>query len=231
VAVAVALSLVPVGVSADLLNKRGEAREGFPEVAKANRGSVFMVGLAVMSPDGQIRHFDGITTGFAARPDVILTSAHGVAAMVDLIRQAKQKKVQVQIVAVMNGRPDLRYPVVETGVHPEYRPDSVYCKDVGHLRVEIGERPLLKPVKFAPADALEELVEAYPIAVFGFPRELMDDPYGTAAFQVGAINSIVGTHYLRHNAPTSAGSGGSPVFNERGEVVASTMGAWAASRC
>lgn len=208
-----------------------ESSEKFSEVAEAYRSSVFLIGTATVSSSGRLEGFKGIATGFAVRPDVILTNAHAIASMADMLKEAKRKGAELQIRAVVNGRPDLSYPIIEVGVHPEYESDSVLCKDIGYLVVEFGLwRRALEPVQFASDSTLQELKVAYPrpmgfakvaypVAVFGFSGAAAKDSLMTARLQVGQTNGIVGGSYFLHNVPTSVGSNGSPVFNEHGEVI------------
>jgi antitoxin component YwqK of YwqJK toxin-antitoxin module len=180
------------------------------------------VGLVVAT---QLDGKSMIATAWAIGPDRYVTNAHVIAAVARITEAGGRAEIRV------NRRPDLRFPIVEAKIHPQYG-NVRLGYDVGVLRIA-GEAPAT--LRVAGVGELRKLASGYRIAYLGFPSENLvggnvkaTDPIAT--MQSGIVTSVSDfslgdggfekNQFIRHNLAVVGGASGSPVFNAAGDVVA-----------
>ena len=169
---------------------------------------------------------EGFCTAFAVRPSILATNAH-------CIQEAKAKGA---VVALENeGRGQARFDVIEMRLHPGYRPtdqDSI-TPDVGVLTIRGRSAAVLE---IASKQELSVMGAGDDVYLIGFPGRLMDATNPAATFLAAHIGRVTGasgrpTPYqdnwlVQHDAATTRGSSGSPVFNGQGKVIAVNSGGY-----
>ncbi len=179
-------------------------------------------GIFMLSAGGQ-----GFCTAFAVRPGVLATNAHCVVAA---------KKHGGTIVALENeGRGDVSFPVSDMRAHPSYREadPSTLTPDVGLVYISGKAATVLT---LATPQELAGLGAGDDVYLIGFPGRLMDTSNPAATFlgaHVGRITTSTGrpgafadTWLVQHDAPTTHGTSGSPIFNGKGHVIAVNAGGY-----
>jgi len=170
---------------------------------------------------------EGFCTAFAVRPSVLATNAH-------CIQEAKSKGGSV--VALENeGRGAVRFDVTEMRVHPSYRPadpDKI-TPDVGIVTIR-GRAAVVLDI--ATKQELSVIGAGDDIYLIGFPGRLMDATNPAATFlaaHVGRVTNASGrpgtsqdTWLVQHDAATTRGTSGAPIFNGQGKVVAVNSGGY-----
>lgn len=198
----------------------GQQGPAGPRIAAAYERAVYM--LVEQQAGGE----RGVCSAFAVRPDLLATNAHCVVVMEQ--RGAQGATFQ----AMQNGAPGERHAILQMWRHPGYvsggdRPSA----DVGIVRIG-GQAPV--QVVLANMQQLSALRAGTEVLVFGFPGDLADvsSPVATiTAGVVGRLTAFDGTatdpaqsHLIQHSAFTSAGTSGSPIFDQSGVVVAINAG-------
>jgi len=176
-------------------------------------------GIFMLSAGGQ-----GFCTAFAVRPSVLATNAHCVIAA---------RKHGGTVVALENeGRGDVSYTVADMRTHPSYREadPSTLTPDVGIS----GKSATV--LTLATAQELSALGAGDDVYLVGFPGRLMDTGNPSATFlgaHVGRVTTSTGrpggfadTWLVQHDAPTTHGTSGSPIFNNKGHVIAINAGGY-----
>lgn len=170
---------------------------------------------------------EGFCTAFAVRPSTLATNAHCIA-------QAKKKGGR--IVAFENeGRGQVSFNVTEMRVHPAYRDtdENNLTPNVGVVTINGRAAAVLE---IATAKELAAAGAGDDIYIIGFPGRLMDATNPAATFlaaNIGRITNSAGrpgayadTWLFQHDAPTTGGMTGSPIFNGQGKVIAINAGAY-----
>lgn len=168
----------------------------------------------------------GFCTAFAVRPSVLATNAH-------CIHTAKRRGGAV--VAVENeGRGQVSFPVTDMRAHPSYRdePDRL-TPDVGVVIIS-GRAAVVLEV--AAAQELAAAGAGDDVYIIGFPGRLMDAQNPSATFLAAHIGRITGAAgrpasqadawLIQHDAPTTHGTSGSPIFNGSGKVIGVNAGSY-----
>src|SRR6202000_3411427 len=166
-------------------------------------------GIFMLASGGQ-----GFCTAFAVRPSVLATNAHCVIA-------ARQHGGT--IVALEHGaHGDVSFPVADMRNHPRYREADAHSltPDVGIVMIS-GRSAVVLPM--ASAQELSSLGAGDDVGLIGFPGRLMDASNPVATFfgaHVGRITNSAGrpgafadAWLVQHDAPTTHGTSGSPIFN------------------
>ena len=179
-------------------------------------------GIFMLASGGQ-----GFCTGFAVRPNVLATNAHCVVA-------ARQHGNNV--VALENeGHGDISFQVVDMRAHPSYRPNdpNALTPDVGIAM--LGGKAAVVLTMASPAE-LSAVGAGDDVYLIGFPGRLMDASNPAATFlaaHVGRVTtpggrpgSFADTWLVQHDAPTTHGTSGSPIFNGKGHVIAVNAGGY-----
>jgi S1-C subfamily serine protease len=170
---------------------------------------------------------EGFCTAFAVKPTVLATSAGCVAAA---------RKKGGRIVALENeGRGQLSFTVTDMKTHPAYRAGDVdnLAPDVGVVTISGRAAVVLdlaSPKELAAAGAGDD------VYLIGFPGRLMDASNPAATFlaaNIGRITSSAGrpaayaeAWLIQHDAASTQGMNGSPIFNGAGRVIAVNAGAY-----
>nr|WP_240808043.1 FHA domain-containing protein [Polyangium spumosum] len=169
---------------------------------------------------------EGFCTAFAVRPSILATSAH-------CIREAKAKG---SVVALENeGRGQARFDVIEMRTHPGYRPadqDSI-TPDVGVVTIRGRSAVVLE---LASKQELSAMGAGDDVYLIGFPGRLMDTTNPAATFLAAHIGRVTGASgrpapyqeswLVQHDAATTRGSNGSPVWSGQGKVIAVNSGGY-----
>ncbi len=179
-------------------------------------------GIFMLASGGQ-----GFCTAFAIRPSVLATNAHCIAAA---------RAHGGTVVALENGaHGDVSYPVADMHAHPSYREGDAHSltPDVGIVNIS-GRSAVVLPM--ASAQELAAMGAGDDVGLIGFPGRLMDATNPVATFfgaHVGRITNASGrpgafadSWLVQHDAPTTHGTSGSPVFNGKGHVVAVNAGGY-----
>jgi hypothetical protein len=179
-------------------------------------------GIFMLASGGQ-----GFCTAFAVRPSVLATNAHCVLAA---------RKHGGTIVALENeGRGGVSFPVVDMRTHPNYRESDQHSltPDVGIVNIS-GRAAVV--LTMASSQELAAVGAGDDVYLIGFPGRLMDTSNPAATFlaaHVGRVTNPQGrpggfadNWLVQHDAPTTHGTSGSPVFNGRGKVIAINAGGY-----
>jgi hypothetical protein len=173
---------------------------------------------------------EGFCTAFAVRPSVLATNAHCVLGA---------RRHGGTIVALENeGHGRISFPVVDMKAHPGFREQDMNAltPDVGIVTIS-GRAAVVLQV--ASADELAKLGAGDEVYLIGFPGRLMDPSNPSATFlaaHVGRVTTAGGrpgafadTWLVQHDAATTHGTSGSPVFDGHGKVVAINAGGYVES--
>ena len=178
-------------------------------------------GIFMLAAGGQ-----GFCTAFAVRPQVLATNAHCIAAA----------RKQISVVALENeGRGSISFTVSDLRMHPGYREGDqhVLTPDVGVMTIAGRAATVLS---LATPQELAQLGAGDDVYLIGFPGRPMDSNNPAATFlaaHIGRVTSAAGrpgplgdNWLVQHDAPTTHGTSGSPLFNGRGKVVAINAGGY-----
>ncbi|MDI3290907.1 FHA domain-containing protein [Polyangium sp. 15x6] len=169
---------------------------------------------------------EGFCTAFAVRPSMLATSAH-------CIQEAKAKG---SVVALENeGRGQARFDVIEMRTHPGYRPtdQESITPDVGVVTIRGRSTVVLE---IATKQELSAMGAGDDVYLIGFPGRLMDATNPAATFLAAHIGRVTGASgrpaayqdawLVQHDAATTRGSNGSPVWSGQGKVIAVNSGGY-----
>jgi hypothetical protein len=195
-------------------------RTPFEDVASSAPRSVYLVAIET----GGKRL--AIGTAFTASTKGMLATSADIAAELDK-RGAFAPGGDVRAVAVLGGTSgdanvetsNVRR-IMTAAVAPEWQPGSLE-RNVALLQLDAG--PALIPLKLGNADLIAQVVRGTPIAVFGFPTDLIDADNPRGRLSVGVAGDVQG-----ENISVAAGlltdADGSPVFDQSGNVVGLVAG-------
>lgn len=178
-------------------------------------------GIFMLASGGQ-----GFCTAFAVRPSVLATNAHCVIAA----------RKHVAVVALENeGRGGVSFVVTDLRTHPGYRASdqNALTPDVGTVHISGRAATVLS---MASAQELASMGAGDDVYLIAFPGRLMDTSNPAATFlaaHVGRVTnsggrpgSFADNWLVQHDAGTTHGTSGSPIFNGRGKVVAINAGGY-----
>jgi FHA domain/Trypsin-like peptidase domain len=168
---------------------------------------------------------EGFCTAFAVRPTILATNAR-------CILEAKTRTGSVK--AIENeGRGEVKFDVIDMRQHPSYRqgdPNSI-TPDVGVVTIRGRAAMVLEiatPQDLAASGAGDE------VYLIGFPDRLMDTTNPAATFLAAHIGRVTGAAgrpvpykdnwLVQHDAGSTRGTTGSPIFNGQGKVIAINAG-------
>ena len=170
---------------------------------------------------------EGFCTAFAVRPNILATNAHCIFAA---------RRHVGGIVALENeGRAQVSYSVSSMIPHPGYRNNdaNALTPDVGIVTIS-GKSAIA--LDLATRDELAASGAGDDVYMIGFPGRLMDASNPAATFlaaHVGRVTTAAGrpgafaeNWLIQHDAPTTAGTSGSPIFNGRGKVIGINAGGY-----
>jgi pSer/pThr/pTyr-binding forkhead associated (FHA) protein/S1-C subfamily serine protease len=170
---------------------------------------------------------EGFCTAFAVRPTILATSAGCIAA-------ARRKGGR--IVALENeGRGQVSFTVSDMKTHAAYRASDAenLAPDVGVFTIS-GRAAVV--LNLATAKELATAGAGDDVYLIGFPGRLMDASNPAATFlaaNIGRITSSAGrpaahadAWLIQHDAGSTQGMNGSPIFNGAGKVIAINAGAY-----
>jgi hypothetical protein len=179
-------------------------------------------GIFMLASGGQ-----GFCTAFAVRPNVLASNAHCVFAA---------KRMGGRITAFENeGHGQKSFSVSDMKAHPSYRDAdaTALTPDVGIFTIS-GSAAIVLSV--ATSAELAGAGAGDDVYMIGFPGRLMDSSNPAATFlaaHVGRITNAQGrpgayaeNWLIQHDAPTTPGTSGSPIFNGRGKVIAINAGGY-----
>lgn len=193
------------------------------QIVTRNMKAVFLV--AYTDP---ARGSRGFCSAFAVRRRVLGTNAHCIIAL------EKYRSKGYTAFVVMNRNPKRRYSIARLAHHPRYhKPRRTISQDVGLIEVD-ADLPV--QVKIADSAQLKELESGGLMYMYGFPGRLanVSSPAATLVQGVigrvtkldGRFGTVAENKLIQHSAFTSGGTSGSPIFNERGNVIAVNTGGY-----
>jgi hypothetical protein len=170
---------------------------------------------------------EGFCTAFAVKPSVLATTAA-------CIHQARSRGNAV--VALENeGRGAMKFEVSDLRMHPLYRhadPNSI-TPDVGVLTIKGRAAVVLDLAAKAELGGAGAGDDVY---LIGFPGRLMDASNPSATFLAAHVGRVTGASgrpaafadnwLVQHDAGTTRGTNGSPIFNGQGKVIAINAGGY-----
>ncbi|HVY47316.1 MAG TPA: serine protease, partial [Minicystis sp.] len=206
-----------------------EGRLGTLHPANANFGRTLYdkskKGIFMLAAGGE-----PFCTAFAVRPSVLATNAHCVVAA---------RHHGGSIVALENeGHGRVSFPVTDMRAHPGFRDSDAHAltPDVGIVNISGRAAVVLETASQAE---LAQLGAGDDVYLIGFPGRLMDPSNPAATFlaaHVGRITNAQGrpgsfadAWLVQHDAPTTHGTSGSPIFDDHGKVVAINSGGYVES--
>lgn len=168
---------------------------------------------------------EGFCTAFAVRPSVLATNAR-------CIQEAKSRTGLVK--AIENeGRGDVKFDVIDMRAHPGYRQGdgNTITPDVGVVTIR-GRSAMV--LELAAQTELSAMGAGDDVYLIGFPDRLMDVSNPAATFLAAHIGRVTGAAgrpvpykdnwLVQHDASSTRGTTGSPIFNGQGKVVAINAG-------
>jgi len=203
-----------------------ESRLGELHPSNANFGrnlyDKYKKGIFMLAARGQ-----GFCTAFAVKKNVLATNAHCVKAA---------ERAGGTITAVENeGRGKVTFRVKSMKAHPGYRPNDAtrITQDVGIVKISGKSAIVLKRAK---KSELKRTGAGEEIYLIGFPGRLMDADNPAATFlsaNIGRVTKADGKPggfssrwLVQHDAVTTKGTSGSPIFNAQGRVIAINAGGY-----
>ncbi|UQA59349.1 FHA domain-containing protein [Polyangium aurulentum] len=170
---------------------------------------------------------EGFCTAFAVKPNVLATTAA-------CIHQARSRGNSV--FALENeGRGQVKFEVSDLRMHPGYRhadPNSI-TPDVGVLTIK-GRAAVV--LEIAAKTELQASGAGDDVYLIGFPGRLMDATNPSATFLAAHVGRITGASgrpaafpeswLVQHDAGTTRGTNGSPIFNGQGKVIGINAGGY-----
>ena len=170
---------------------------------------------------------EGFCTAFAVRPNILATNAHCIYAA---------RRHPGSVVALENeGRAQTSYSVSSMTPHPGYRDSDAnsLTPDVGIVTIS-GKSAIV--LDLATRDEIAGSGAGDDVYMIGFPGRLMDASNPAATFlaaHIGRVTTASGrpgafaeNWLIQHDAPTTAGTSGSPIFNGRGKVIGINAGGY-----
>jgi V8-like Glu-specific endopeptidase len=173
---------------------------------------------------------EGFCSGFAMTRRILATNAHCV---VEMLRIWKELGEGRGVFAFQNERPGTKYRVLYAMMHPDYRDEDsprIY-PDVGLVLIE-GE--VDRTVRLAGPERAAAVEAGDPIYLLGFPGTLNNTDSPVATLTEGIVSRVTDLSQrkadpatsllIQHSAFTTKGTSGSPLFDDRGEVVGINTG-------
>ena len=168
---------------------------------------------------------EGFCTAFAVRPSMLATNAR-------CIHEARTRGGSVK--AIENeGRGEVKFDVVDMRPHASYRqgdPNSI-TPDVGVVTIR-GRAAMVLDI--ATQQELTASGAGDDVYLIGFPDRLMDVSNPAATFLAAHIGRVTGAAgrpvpykdnwLVQHDASSTRGTTGSPIFNGQGKVIAINAG-------
>jgi V8-like Glu-specific endopeptidase len=194
-----------------------------PRIAATNEHAVYLIAYADAA--GKDPNDKALCTAFAVRPDLLATNAH----CVDRIQRGPSEK---QRFYAAQNKGDERHDIIASWRADGYRGEGGLSTDVGLVQVS---PPMSQTVVLASKDRLAGLVTGTRVYLLGFPAVVASPGSPVASFLDGTIGRVTNfggnidpdsgnNLVVQHNAATSPGVSGSPIFDSRGEVVAINVG-------
>ena len=191
-------------------------------IATENEKTLFML----IAKKGEV--LEGYCTAFAVSPDgALATNAHCTRAL-----EAYRDK-GFSTVARMNRHPSETFPVTDWKTHPDYSGDP-RSADVALVRLDLGKKTLPAVATLADTSVLRALTAGQAVFTLGFPGQVMNEAQPAADLRNAVVSRVTdyqntpGTpataQMVWHNALTSKGTSGSPLFDESGKVIAINNG-------
>jgi hypothetical protein len=178
-------------------------------------------GIFMLASGGQ-----GFCTAFAVRPNVLATNAHCV---------VTARRHVGSVTALENEGHGQSFSITDMRTHTGYRDNDAHAltPDVGIVYISGRAAVVLTLASQAELSAIGAGDDIY---LIGFPGRLMDSGNPAATFfaaHVGRVTNPAGrlgtfaeNWLVQHDAPTTHGTSGSPLFNGKGHVIAVNAGSY-----
>ncbi|HEY4119067.1 MAG TPA: trypsin-like peptidase domain-containing protein [Byssovorax sp.] len=168
----------------------------------------------------------GFCTAFAVRPNVLATNAHC----------AEHAQQEQSVVALENeGRGRVSFRMISAKAHPWFRSsrNDTVPPDVGVVYIQGRASTVLQ---LATPQELTHTGAGDEIYLLGFPGRLMDAQNPAATFLAAHVGRVTNAHgqpstfaqawLIEHDAQTTPGTSGSPIFDAHGKVIAINEGSY-----
>ena len=168
----------------------------------------------------------GFCTAFAVRPNVLATNAHC----------AEHAQQEQGVIALENeGRGRVSFRMISAKAHPWFRSarNETVPPDVGIVYIQGRASTVLQ---LATPQELTHTGAGDEIYLLGFPGRLMDAQNPAATFLAAHVGRVTNAHgqpstfaqawLIEHDAQTTPGTSGSPVFDSHGKVIAINEGSY-----
>jgi hypothetical protein len=178
-------------------------------------------GIFMLASGGQ-----GFCTAFAVRPNVLATNAHCV---------VTARRHVGSVTALENEGHGQSFSITDMRTHTGYRDNDAHAltPDVGIVYISGRAAVVLTLASQAELSAIGAGDDIY---LIGFPGRLMDSGNPAATFfaahvgrvtnPAGRLGSFAENWLVQHDAPTTHGTSGSPLFNGKGHVIAVNAGSY-----
>jgi V8-like Glu-specific endopeptidase len=179
-------------------------------------------GIFMLASGGQ-----GFCTAFAVRPSVLATNAHCVL--------AAQRNGGTVVALENEGHGTAQFAVADMHAHPAYRDNDAHAltPDVGIVNIA-GKSAVV--LTMATREELAAMGAGDEVYLIGFPGRLMDTQNPAATFLAAHVGRVTANNgrpgsfadawLVQHDAPTTHGTSGSPIFNSKGHVVGVNAGGY-----
>lgn len=199
------------------------AEESIQSVVSRIRQATYIIGFNINDK------IIGIGSGFAINDIEIMTNAHVVNGLIDMIKEYGME--DGEIIAVRDGGTltgDQTFVLDSFKVHTSYDSTTNHTYDFGVLKIKDGS--IIKTVSIKD-DLGNALFVGDEIITIGFPGETNSLNYTSpiATFKTCNISALrpfdseenvsADKTVIQHDCNTTGGTSGSPLFNRKGEVI------------
>lgn len=205
-------------------------RQTWSKLVDSIKTASYLIGLRMNSNNEVIL----IGSSSAINSTTLITNAHVWKGLLSAYILYKQNGQAVTPIAVRNGATSsgtFAYPLDIGGFHTDYSSTTVFTQDIGFFRLN---QSLLFSNIFLPInDTIRNIKTGQEIGTIGYPGETSDrlNYVAYATFKDGTISALTpfdtyqtantfNSLVVQHNFNTTGGTSGSPIFDNKGRLIA-----------